>query len=315
MNFSNTVKEEIIGKPIKDKCCKKAFLAGLMRGNGKLFSRGEYLGLDFYVYGENTAILAANFLSSVYGYEIREMSTTYRKDKKEKFVISIFGDKAAEILKDLNILTVDGEDTAVNLNIFSGVCEKECCFRAFFKGLFISVGNITVPDEESSLNTGYHLELVFSHYAPALLASEKLSDFGVFTKITRRKDNFIVYIKSAEEIKNFIAFVGAPVSVLKLTERMINREVSNNSNMQANCDLGNVNRQIEATEKHLAAIKKLKSSGEFDKLKPELKSTAINRELYSDDTLSELAERMNITKSCLNHRLRKITEFANKDQG
>jgi len=316
MNFAKNVKEEILNKPIKDKCCKKAFLAGLMRGNGKLFEKDGELGLDFYVFSEQTAMLVGDYLSYLYRYELREISVLRGgRGDKEKFVLTISGENAAEILYDLGILKDEDGETVVSLNMFEKIAEKECCLRSFFKGLFVSIGNCTVPTEDNSLNTGYHLELVFSHSAPAESANEKLAIFGVNAKITRRKDKFIVYIKSAEEIKNFIAFLGAPISVLKLTDYMINREVANNSNRQANCDLGNVTRQIEATEKQLSAIKKLRQSGEYENLKPDLKETADFRERYDGDTLSELAERMNVTKSCLNHRLRKLVKIANEING
>ena len=98
--------------------------------------------------------------------------------------------------------------------------------------------------------------------------------------------------------------------MLKITDLMIEREISNKSNRQKNCDLGNVTRQIEAVEKQIEAIDKIQKSGAFDELKPNLKEVAIARKEYPDDTLSELSERLGITKSCLNHRLRKIVSIA-----
>ena len=93
---------------------------------------------------------------------------------------------------------------------------------------------------------------------------------------------------------------------------MVERELFNTINRRKNCDLGNVNRQIEAQEKILKVIEKIEKSGEFAKLKPELKETALKRKKFSGDTLSELAERLKVTKSCLNHRLRKLTEISEK---
>ena len=124
-----------------------------------------------------------------------------------------------------------------------------------------------------------------------------------------------LFAEFREEIKDFIAFLGAPVSVLKLTDIMIEREIVNVTNRRKNCDLGNVNRQIEAQEKMIRAIEKIEkaelSRGEV-LLKPDLKITAAARKEYADDTLVELAARLSITKSCLNHRLRKISEIADK---
>ena len=156
---------------------------------------------------------------------------------------------------------------------------------------------------------------MFSHAGSAELTAKELLKRGIKSNITRRKEDYVLYIKSGEEIKDFIAFLGAPVSVLKLTDIMIEREIVNVTNRRKNCDLGNVNRQIEAQEKIIRAIEKIEkaelSRGEV-LLKPDLKITAAARKEYADDTLVELAARLSITKSCLNHRLRKISEIADK---
>ena len=102
------------------------------------------------------------------------------------------------------------------------------------------------------------------------------------------------------------------MSVLKLTDIIINREVANRSNRQKNCDLGNVSKQVDASAKQISAIKKIKQTIGLEALKQDDRAVAIAREENPDETLSELAERLNITKSCLNHRLRKIVSIANE---
>ncbi len=313
MNFAKEIKKEILSKPAKDKCCKRAFLAGLLRGTGRVFSDGENLGLDFSVTDEETATLASYYFSLLYKYEIREVSVSEdRLNKKDKFVLSIAGERAQEILEDLGIIVNDGEDLAINLKNYGKITEKECCLKAFLRGLFVSSGNCTIPFESQSIKTRYHLEISFSHSAPAMDTAQKLAEHGVNAKITTRKGNYVLYIKSAEEIKNFIAFIGAPVCVLKLTEYIIGGELLNITNRQKNCDLGNVNRQIEASEKQIEAINKIKAERGIEFLgKKDLIDTAKARIDYPEDTLAELSNKLNVTKSCLNHRLRKIVAIAN----
>ena len=81
---------------------------------------------------------------------------------------------------------------------------------------------------------------------------------------------------------------------------------------QKNCDLGNVNKQVEASQKQINAIKKIQATIGLEGLSKDLELTARNRIDYPDDTLLELAERLSISKSCLNHRLRKILAIANE---
>ena len=312
MNFGEIIKEEIFFKPVKEEHCKKAFLAGLIRGNGVLFESDGGYGLSFKLNGEERAMKSAELIKEIFGFDVREISVSEdRLNQRDVFEISMTGEDADKVLKGLKILKdVGGGDSVVSA--FDGITERECCFRAFLRGLFVSAGRCTVPSAGGSAKTGYHLELCFSHATTAEITAKELFRRGIKSNITRRKDSYVLYIKSAEEIKDFIAFLPAPKSVLKFTDVMIEREILNVTNRRKNCDLGNVNRQIEAQEKILRAIEKIESAGGAVKLKPELLETMTARKTYEDDTLSELASRLNVTKSCLNHRLRKIAEIAEK---
>lgn len=313
MNFGESLKNEILSKPIKERHCKKAFLAGIIRGSGEIYETDGELGFQFKVASEETAMQVSLMLKSLFNYDVREISVSEdRLNSKDKIVISVGGQRAYDILLDLGVLVEEENDVVVNLKFYGAITENECCLRSFVKGLYLSCGTCTIPNSQITTKTGYHLEMVFSHYTPALETSEKLAEFGVLTKITRRKDSFIVYIKSAEEIKDFIAFLPAPLSVLKLTDIMINRDLSNNINRQKNCDLGNVNRQIEASIKQIEAVQKIAEIIGLETLKPDLSETAKLRLDNPDDTLSELAEKLKVTKSCLNHRLRKLVSIANE---
>ncbi len=313
MNFSNTIKKEILNKPIKDRHCKRAFLAGLIRGTGELFERDGEIGLDIRVNDEQIAMLVSSLIRSIFDYEIREVSVSEdRLNKRDKFVLSIAGEKGLEVLTRLEILTEQDDELIVKLNPYGEITQKECCLKAFIRGMFIATGSCTLPSTLEESSTGYHLELVFSHYEPALATSEILAEHNILTKITRRRESYLLYIKSGEEIKDFIAFLPAPVSVLKLTDLIINRELVNNSNRRKNCDLGNVSKQVEASAKQIDAIVKIEQTIGLSGLKEELYKTALARKENSDETLSELAERLGVTKSCLNHRLRKIVQIANE---
>lgn len=313
MNFSSTIKKEILSKQIKDKHCKKAFIAGLFRGTGELYEKDGELGIDVRVSDEDTAMLVSTIVTSLYGYEIREVSVSEdRLNKKDKFVLSLCGEKALEILTDLDIIIETEDEFDVNLNPYGELTKRECCLKAFIRGLFVATGSCTVPTTDDGSSTGYHLELMFSHYTPAFETSNKLAEYNVLTKITNRRDNYIVYIKSAEEIKDFIAFLPAPVSVLKITDLMINRELVNNINRRKNCDLGNVNKQVEAAGKQIDAINKIEQTVGFSNLKEDLSLTAKARKENPEETLSELADRLGVSKSCLNHRLRKLVQIANE---
>lgn len=311
MNFTEKIKSEILVKPLKEKHCRKAFIAGLIRGSGVLYEKDGELGLEFKVPDEETAMMVVGNFKNLFGYDVREVSVVEDKIKmRDKYLLSLSGNQAEDILKELEILIeVDGE-ISVNLNFYEKITEKECCLKAFIRGLFISSGRCTLPTENESSSTGYHLEIYFSHYSPAMDTSSKLAEYGIITKIVKRREGYIVYIKSAEDIKDFLAFLPAPVSVLNITDLMINREISNTSNRQKNCDLGNVNKQIEAAARQISAINKIDEIIGLNSLKPDLQEVAEARRENPEETLNELAERLNVSKSCLNHRLRKLVSIA-----
>lgn len=311
MNFGKVIKDEIALKPAKDVKTKKAFLSGLVRGGGTLYEKdGEY-GLEFKVPDERFAEISAEYLKTLCGYEVREVEVSEdRLNKKDIVFVNVYGEKASETLEYLGITETTADGINVCYDLFK-VCDgDENAVKAFLRGLFVSCGLCTIPQNAGG---AYVLELVFSHSKTALAVSETLFSFGIKSKISRRKENFVLYIKSAEGVKDFIAFLPAPVSVLKLTDVMIERELSNNSNRQANCDVGNVNKQVNAAAKQIAAIEKLENSGKFSALKSDLRDTAIARKLNPNDTFAELAERLNVSRSCLNHRLRKIVSLSNED--
>ena len=313
MNFGETVKEEIFSRPIKDVHCRKAFLAGLVRGNGVIFEDGSGLGLSFKVAGEERCMTVVNLIKTVLNVEVREVSAKEdRLNRRDLFEITLTGEDCLKVLKELEIIKDGGDGQFVNFDFYGALTEKDCCFRAFIRGLFVSCGSCTIPEADGATKTGYHLEIAFSHGASASKTADKLLKAGITGSVTRRREKFVYYIKSTEGISDFIAFLPAPVSVLKFTDVVIERGIFNKTNRVKNCDLGNLNRQVEASAKIIGAIEILEKNGAEKTLKPDLLLTLKARKDYPDDTLSELAERLNVTKSCLNHRLRKLVGLSEK---
>ncbi|MBO7187703.1 MAG: DNA-binding protein WhiA [Clostridia bacterium] len=315
MNFSGFVKNEIIEKGVSGKCCKKAFLAGFIRSSGSIIENdGEY-GFMCETDIENAVGYALRLVKELYSFSnFNTYSYTDKLNKKDRLVIEAFGQNAIDILFDLGILTkddTDGEEGfALRLKSNKELLSKQCCVRSFIKGMFVGGGQVTLPNENEKTATGYHLEVVFSHKVPAGEFAGHLASNNLFAKTISRKKQTVVYLKSAEEIKDFLALINVPKSVLKITDTMIVKQLSNNINRQKNCDLANVNKQIIANEKYLYAIEIIESTIGLSALSDDLIKTAEYKKEYFEDTLSELAQRLSITKSCLNHRLRKILSIA-----
>lgn len=314
MNFGEVIKSELMSRPLKDLHCKKAFLAGLIRGSGAIVNNNDDICLEFKVNDFNTATIVFAYLKAVFGIEVNGVSLIQDKlNKKNKYDFSLNGSDSLKVLFELGIITENDDGYEVSFDFYNDITKKDCCLHSFLKGLVVSSCSCTVPDNIES-NTKYHLEMVFSHTEPAQKTAGILFKNGISSKIMRRKDKVVLYIKSGEDIKDFLAFLPAPVSVLKLTDIIIEREIINNTNRAKNCDIGNVNRQVEASAKQIKAIEKIIKYIGIESLKPDLRVTAIARKDYPYETLTELSERLKVTKSCLNNRLRKIVSISNEIQ-
>ena len=102
MNFGESIKKEILSKPIKDVHCRKAFVAGIIRGSGKLYEKDGSLGLEFSVNDEETAMFMTTAFRTIFGYEVREVSVFEdRLNKKDRFTLNVSGERTEEILKAL----------------------------------------------------------------------------------------------------------------------------------------------------------------------------------------------------------------------
>ena len=127
-----------------------------------------------------------------------------------------------------------------------------------------------------------------------------------------RKENFVVYIKSKEAISDFLSVVSAEHALKKFTAFLDRRDESNRSNRAANCYAGNTDKTMQAAVKQVMAIELLKKSKKLDELSDDLKELAHARIKQPSMSLKELAETLKISKSCLNHRMRKLMSVAEK---
>ena len=144
--------------------------------------------------------------------------------------------------------------------------------------------------------------------------SHIISQFDIFAKLIERKNNYVLYIKDAENVSDLLALVGANNSVLILQNEIVKREFRNKINRQTNCLSGNISKTVEASMKQLAAIEKIDKKIGLESLPPDLEEVALMRLANPEEPLGTLLQLSNfpLTKSGLNHRLRKIISIANK---
>ena len=305
MSFSSAVKGELIAGNIKKPCCRLAALSAFIRTSGSVEVKNGKIGFTL-VCDESEAAFFSVLTEKLYGEKYLR-----QKEKNGRVKLTAISDTSLKILLDAKIVSVGEDGLNVLLDIDEDLIKNDHCAISFIVGAFLGSGSVTVPDVQGGKRTGYHLEFVFSKYVTAAAFAELLSGKGFMPKTVERKDNFVVYFKTAEEIGDLLALMGATNACLYLTDVVIKKEVRNEENRKLNCELSNMTKQIDASLRLKNEITMIDESIGLDALGETLKKVCIARLENDGASLKELADILGITKSCLNHRLRKISEIAN----
>ena len=125
-----------------------------------------------------------------------------------------------------------------------------------------------------------------------------------------RNGNHICYIKDSEQIENLLALLGAHNQMMEFLNVKIEKEMRNSTNRRVNCEAANIVKAANAGAIQRNAIIKIKNTVGFDSLPPALLSLAVERLNNSESSLSELASKLGVSKSCINHRMRKLISIA-----
>lgn len=194
----------------------------------------------------------------------------------------------------------------VALHINLAVLEEDCCKAAFLRGAFLAGGSVTDPEKS------YHLELVTPHYNVRGETYSILLDMGIEPKDTVRGGSYMVYLKQSEYIEDFLTHIGAPIKAMELMSMKVEKDIRNSVNRRVNCDTANLGKAVDAAQAQLEALRRLEAAGLYGDLPEKLRETADLRRENPELTLSELAALFDppITKSCLNHRLRRLAQIA-----
>ena len=94
-------------------------------------------------------------------------------------------------------------------------------------------------------------------------------------------------------------------------DKIIMGIIRNHANRAANCDSGNIAKQVKAASQQIAIIKQMAADGTLQNLSPKLQETAAVRVANPNATYEELAHMLQITKSGVVNRLRKIIQSRN----
>ena len=288
MSFSSEVKEELAKQYSKSRHCQLAELAGMLEMEGSYDTVSGQLRMDT----DNT-LLKEKYIGLLQRAFAIDAEKTLEPDESKKILSALRWDTQKEI--PLNEQRADGM-----------LVQQMCCKRAFIRGAFFAAGSISNP------NKSYHFEIVCRTMEQAVQLQELVGYFEAEGKIVQRKERYVLYIKEGSQIVDMLNVMEAYVSLMKLENVRILKEMRNSVNRKVNCETANINKTVNAAVKQLEDIKKIQKYIGFDQLPKPLAEVARVRLDYPEETLKELGTYLDppVGKSGVNHRLHKLAAIA-----
>lgn len=319
MNFKEYTHNELLSMLPQKKCCVQAFLSALSKCAGSIEIVRKRLNLCLQLETYEQGLRVVELFKFLYPAEFElslEKAKSGARAGSQVCVLQVPVGFSKQVLCDFGLMDADENGYSAFIEgIPQDLTRAECCKKAYFKGLFLARGSVYVPSvsSDNEKKDGYHFELQLDDALFAEDVMEMLSDLRINTRMSDRGEHKLIYVKDKDEIVKILALLDLADSAMKLQSIIDERETANSLNRAVICETANLDKTFTAASKHLLAIGELKSRDKFEDLPKILKDTANERALHPEATLQELADILGVTKSCLNHRLRKIVELANEE--
>ena len=310
-NFTEEIKNEITHIAIDDRCCKLAVICAFIRTSGSVISRGGQLGFELVTENESTAEFIVDILENTFGIHPTVSGAKFDvMGGRDKLTFECLGNEAKKLLNELCIVESNNDGVMLTFGINEKLVEKDCCKAAFIKGAFLGGGSCTLPDEQVYSSTGYHFEIVFSNKITASDFCNLLCDFEILAKLVSRKDSAVVYVKSKEVISDLLNVISVYNCLDKLNDIVEKKDKTNNENRVNNCSVSNIDKTVTASVNLVRSIELIAATVGLQSLDKLLFEVAEARLADKNASMNELAQRLGISKSCINHRMRKISDIA-----
>ena len=311
MSFSAEVKEELLGHTAGTRHCQLAGIAAIITSIGYV-GETEGGGKALYLLSDNAQVLRKLFTLFKKAFNI---VTSILEDVPD---VRIGGRIYSPVLTDTRqvedvLMATKLMDKDGNIRDFAEgasplVVKNSCCKRAFLRDAFLCTGSISDP------NKGYHMEFVWNHEGQAMLIKDLIESFDIEARIVQRKKYHVLYIKEGAGIVDLLNIMEAPISLMNLENLRIVKEMRNSINRKVNCEVANITKTVNAATKQIEDITFIRDQMGFKGLPDNLREMAEVRLEHPDATLLELGKFLDppVGKSGVNHRLRKLSELADR---
>lgn len=312
MSFSSETKNELARVEPEKKCDQLAEIAGFLRVSGslRLSGRGKF---TIVIATDNPAI-ARHYKRLIREYfqidASLEVGGAEALKKGHTYMLTISPeDRSESILRETGILLVREGNNFISDGIYEELIRRKCCKRAYMRGMFMGTG--TVSDPEKS----YHLEFVCESRTLANDLKKMINSFvDLSVKVVQRRNRWVVYMKNSQYISDMLALMGAHAQMLAFENVRVQKSVFNQTTRIMNCDNANTDRTLDASEKQIRAILRLKNAGQLPMMTEKLRELAELRLNNPEASLTQLGEMMDpkLGKSGVNNRMKRILSMAEK---
>ena len=305
MSFASEMKNELTRIEV-DETNAKAELSALIRMNGALSLSNQQFVINVQTENATTARRIYSLIKKVFNVEVELLVRKKMKLKKNNIYICRIKVRAKEILDELGIL----KNGVFTHEIDETMIHEDEMKRSYLRGAFLAGGSVNNPETSS-----YHLEIFSLYEDHSEGITNLMNEYELNAKHLERKKGSIAYLKEAEKISDFLSLIGGYQALLKFEDVRIVRDMRNSVNRLVNCETANLNKTVSAAMKQVESIQLIDQEIGLDNLPDRLREIAKLRIEHQDISLKELGEMMSsgtISKSGVNHRLRKLNQMADK---
>ena len=303
MSFASDTKKELCRCPNAQPCCQKAEVYGFFLF-GKMFSARE---ISVTTESIPAARRASRQLAELSG-SITELTAGMYRQGADRSWVTVSVNAWEERLRVLEFFGHTPQEA--NLRIRKENLPQDCCYPAFLRGAFLSCGTVVRPEKE------YRLEFAVPHQHLARDLQELLQGIGLELEpgVSSRRGTFVVYVNEAEKVGDLLAYMGASGASLELIQAKMLKEVRNNVNRKLNFESANQDKTADAAARQMLAIRRIGETVGFSSLPEPLRQLAQLRYEHPEYSLRELGQSLEppISRSGVNHRLKRILELAEK---
>ncbi|KRM03745.1 DNA-binding protein WhiA [Limosilactobacillus gastricus] len=305
MSYASEVKKELTGIEVRDQNARAELMA-LIRMNGTLGIANHEMTLNIQTESPAIARRIYSLIRQLYQVECDISVRRKMKLKKNNTYVVRLNYHAQDILGDLGIL----EDFQIKERVPVELLADDLMIRSYLRGAFLAGGSVNNPE-----TSRYHLEIYSLYEEHNEMIAEMINQYGLNARMTNRRSGYIVYLKEAEKIADFLQLIGATTSMLKFENIRIVRDMRNSVNRLVNCENANLDKIANASNKQIENIKYIDARVGLGNLPEKLRAIAETRLQHQEVSLKELGELVPggpISKSGVNHRLRKINDYADQ---